>query len=297
MRFALAFVAAVVLAAIAVPNASALRFADAPCVEPSGGQIRVCPAGVVGAPYAVTLTGEGGCGPGLPYQYRVLNGSLPPGLSLARDGLLSGIPTHTGTWSFWIEISDEDPPSASWCRPAKSEREFTIQVGVPPAEVGLPYALGVQALGDAPQTWAIASGQLPPGLALDPASGAITGMPELSGSFAVTVSVVDSKGRTGLMAFTIAVSSRLALATTTLPVARAGRTYSARVRTTGGVGPVTLRVVSGRFPVGIRLWANIGRIRGKARKAGVYRITIEARDALGAVVRRTLVVTVRRPRT
>lgn len=293
MRFVLTFIFAVVLAGIVVPNASALRFADSPCVEPNGRQIRICPNGVVGTPYAIKLTGEGGCGPGLPYQYRLLNGALPPGLSLGKDGLLSGIPTHTGSWSFWIELSDEDPPSASWCRPAKSEREFTIQVGVPPAEVGLPYALGLQAFGDAPHTWAIVSGQAPLGLALDPARGVITGTPEVAGSFPLTFSVVDSKGRTARMEFTINISPRLALATTTLPVARVGRTFGVRVRTTGGVGSVTLRVISGRFPVGVRLLTNGGRIRGKPRKAGVYRITIEGRDALGVSVRRTFVLTVR----
>ncbi|HSF60802.1 MAG TPA: Ig domain-containing protein, partial [Gaiellaceae bacterium] len=89
------------------------------------------------------------------------------------------------------------------------------------------------------------------------------------------------------------VSPRLALATTTLPVVRVGRTFGVSVRTTGGVGPVTLRVISGRFPVGVRLLTNSGRIRGKPRKAGVYRITIEGRDALGVSVRRTFGLTVR----
>jgi hypothetical protein len=297
MRFPLAFVFVIVLAGIAAPNASALRFADAPCVEPSGGQIRVCPAGVVGTPYAIKLTGEGGCGPGLPYQYRLLNGSLPPGLSLGADGLLSGIPTHAGGWSFWVELSAENPPSASWCRPTKSEREFTIQVGAPSAEVGRPYALALGASGDAPHAWAISSGQLPLGLALDSASGAITGTPGVAGSFPLTFSVVDSKGETGNFAFTITVSPGLALATTALPIARVARLYGTRVRTTGGVGPVTLRVVSGRFPVGIRLLADTGRIRGTARKAGMYRITIQAKDALGATVRLTFVLVVRRPKT
>jgi hypothetical protein len=297
MRFPLAFVFVIVLAGIAAPNASALRFADAPCVEPSGGQIRICPAGVVGTPYAIKLTGEGGCGPGLPYQYRLLNGLLPPGLSLGADGVLSGIPTHAGSWSFWVELSDEDPPSASWCRPTKSEREFAIQVGAPAAEEGRPYALVLGASGDAPHAWAISAGQLPLGLALDSASGAITGTPEAAGSFPLTVSVVDSKGGTGTFAFTINVSPRLALATTALPIARVARPYGARVRTTGGVGPVTLRVVSGRFPVGIRLLVNTGRIRGTARKVGMYRITIEAKDALGVSARLTFVLAVRRPKT
>jgi len=60
----------------------------------------------------------------------ILSGALPPGLTLASDGFVSGVPTCGGNFSFWLELSDEDPPSASWCRPAKSQRLFTI-VGEP----------------------------------------------------------------------------------------------------------------------------------------------------------------------
>ena len=69
-----------------------------------------------------------------------MGGALPPGLSLASDGLVSGVPTKAGSWSFWLELSDQDPPSASWCRPAKSQREFTIEIapanGRPGVQVG-----------------------------------------------------------------------------------------------------------------------------------------------------------------
>src|SRR5436309_2393999 len=67
-------------------------------------------------------------------------GGLPPGLTLASDGFVSGVPTRGGNFSFWLELSDQDPPSASWCRPAKSQRLFTIDVGprgsVPSVQVG-----------------------------------------------------------------------------------------------------------------------------------------------------------------
>jgi hypothetical protein len=183
VRFALVLIVASALAAVVVPEAFALRFADAPCPEAGPGGIRVCPAARVGTSYAIKLDGEGGCGPdpnvpgsGLPYQFRVLSGALPPGLSLGKDGLISGVLTKAGIWTFWVELSDQDPPSASWCSPKRSEREFKVQVGAPAGEVGTPYALALGALGDAPETWSVASGQLPPGLTLDSASGTITGM-------------------------------------------------------------------------------------------------------------------------
>ena len=119
-RFALTLVAAALVAVVVVPNAAALRFTDAS---------RLPPDGAVGSRYFHQFEGVGGCGPALPYQFRILNGSLPPGLTLSSGGLVSGTPTQGGNWSFWVELSDQDPPSADWCRSAKSEEEFTINVG------------------------------------------------------------------------------------------------------------------------------------------------------------------------
>lgn len=112
-------VAALLAALIVVPGASALRISDAS---------RLVPGGAVGSAYTHQFEGVGGCGPALPHQFRLDNGSLPPGLFLAATGLLSGVPRQAGSWSFWVELSDQDPPSADWCRPAKSEEEFTIEI-------------------------------------------------------------------------------------------------------------------------------------------------------------------------
>jgi hypothetical protein len=119
------------LALVFTPSALAIRFTD---------ESYQVPTGAVGSYYSHQFNGDGGCGPTLPYQFTILSGALPPGLSLASDGLVSGVPTKAGSWSFWLELSDQDPPSASWCRPAKSQREFAIEVapskGRPGVQVG-----------------------------------------------------------------------------------------------------------------------------------------------------------------
>ena len=51
-----------------------------------------------------------------------------PGLTLDSSGVLHGKPTQSGTWNFWVQLSDEDPPSQAWCDPHKADREFQIQV-------------------------------------------------------------------------------------------------------------------------------------------------------------------------
>jgi large repetitive protein len=118
-RKSLVFLTVAAAALVFVSAAWALRFTD---------ESYVTPAGTVGSPYSFTFTGAGGCGPALPYQFSLIGGSLPPGLTLASSGRVSGTPTQAGGWSFWVNLSDQNPPSADWCRPSTAQREFTITI-------------------------------------------------------------------------------------------------------------------------------------------------------------------------
>jgi hypothetical protein len=299
MRLVGVLILAGALAAIIVPGANATRFADAPCLEAGPGGIRVCPGAVVGASYAIRLEGEGGCGPdpnvpssGLPYQFRLLAGTLPPGLSLREDGLLGGVPREAGSWTFWVELSDQDPPSAAWCIPKKSEREFSIQVGPPRAVVGRPYSVSLGTTTSEPPTWSLASGQLPPGLALSP-DGRVAGTPAIAGAFPIRLAAIESRGQTTFVDLTIPVVPRLVFVTRQLRALAVDHPYRAVVRTSGGVRPVSLQVVSGRLPKGIRLMTDSGLLLGKPRRSGIYAVTLRARDALGDTAKHTFRLTVR----
>ena len=299
MRFVFVLLLAATFAAVATPDAFALRFADTPCVETAEARSRVCPAGVVGSRYDIRLNGEGGCGPdpnvpgsGLPYQFRLLSGSVPPGIFLDRDGHIHGTPTQVGTWSFWIELSDEDPPSATWCSPVKSEREFIVTVAAPPATVGSAYAVQIRAEGVGAQTWSVGSGALPPGLALSQTTGMITGTPAIPGVFRLKLLATDSRGITVAVELAVVVHPKLAFATNRLPPARVGRSYKATIRASGGVSPVTFTALSGRLPIGVRLNTRTGALSGNPRRPGVYRITIEERDGLQRTAKQTYALTV-----
>lgn len=64
---------------------------------------------------------------------------------------------------------------------------------LPDAIVGVAYTVVLVANGGAqPYKWSIASGSLPPGMALDEDSGEISGTPSAEGTFAFTVQVADS---------------------------------------------------------------------------------------------------------
>ncbi len=83
-----------------------------------------------------------------------------------------------------------------------------------PARVGLAYGSGFAAKGGvSPYTFATSSGNLPPGLILDPATGAISGMPTAVGVYSFTGQVTDSvtpTSETGTASCSITASPPLA---------------------------------------------------------------------------------------
>lgn len=58
-------------------------------------------------PYRWQLTAQGGIEP---YKWFLASGNLPKGLELAPDGLLTGVPTEIGTFSFTVTITDGGKP-------------------------------------------------------------------------------------------------------------------------------------------------------------------------------------------
>jgi large repetitive protein len=277
------------------PAAGAIRFTD--------DSFRV-PEGVVGQDYRHWFEGDGGCGPALPYRFRVLDGGLPPGLTLQDDGQLVGIPTQPGSWSFWLELSDEDPPSAPWCLPRKSERLFTVNVVAalsisgdtgPAATVGAPYSLALSADGGhGTRTWSIASGRLPPGLVLSPSTGAITGSPAAAGRYDFRVRVSDGS-RVASARFSLAVRDPLAVQAPTVPSAEVGVAIpTVKALATGGTPAKTWRL-EGALPRGLSFDAQAGAITGTPRVAGSFRLRIVVGDGedRSAAVDLTVVVSAR----
>jgi hypothetical protein len=75
------------------------------------------PDALVGSPYLQTL--QAGLTPG-PYAFAVTSGSLPAGLTLSSNGVVSGTATTVGTNTFTIQITDSLLQTA--------QREFTLAV-------------------------------------------------------------------------------------------------------------------------------------------------------------------------
>ena len=150
------------------------------------------------ARYWQQLSGAGGT---VPYGgWAIESGLLPSGITLSTTGLLSGEPTATGTFSFVVSLVDAHgtPGATSYTVTVGSPRLEMLPFRLPAPVVGTPYSVSLRTLGGtAPYTYAITSGALPPGLTLDPTTGAISGTPTTAGRFSLVVTVTDSSASPG----------------------------------------------------------------------------------------------------
>jgi large repetitive protein len=305
IRFA-AFLAVSVLAAgVFVATAAALAFSDDSCDN-----TKPCrpPTGIVGNSYTHTLKAIPNSGNGPPYSFVLLSGSLPPGLTLASNGPITGTPTQSGSWTFWVELQDNPKPLTDWCktRGICAQRDFTITIdpglkiltnSLPQgASVGAPYSVTLDTqlvtnlnppTGSAPGalTWSVISGTLPPGLAL--ANGVISGTPTTEGTYQFQVQAALDANRKHSQTYSLTVRQPLKvtaakpLATTPLPTAwEIGVPFSAKLTPTGGSGTYTFTLASGTLPTGLTLGAD-GTILGTPRAAGVFRATVRLADNEG----------------
>ncbi|HSU19014.1 MAG TPA: putative Ig domain-containing protein, partial [Acidobacteriaceae bacterium] len=150
-------------------------------------------AGQVGVGYTATLTASGGTSP---YAWWISAGSLPAGLTLSSDGVISGTPTAAGTSNFTFSVHDSGSPQQTLSKNAS----ITVTPGnlaivtssLPSGTNGAPYNIALAATGGTPAyTWSVSSGKLPIGLTLS-SNGVISGAPTQNGNVKFTVSVQDS---------------------------------------------------------------------------------------------------------
>src|SRR5689334_11825906 len=127
-RLLLLIAAAAAIAGIAVPSAGALTFPDDICPVITGSTIKLCPQGEVGKAYSYQIKGRDGTGC-VPYVTFKATGTMPPGLSISSDGLISGTPTQTGDYVFFIQMQDIPASQGGvfWCGDnASTEKQFEI---------------------------------------------------------------------------------------------------------------------------------------------------------------------------
>ena len=272
------------------------------------------PNATAGSNYNVTLGATGGT---LPYTWfipsesfgvrkpsargflavrRPSDSAALPGISLSSGGVLSGIPTQTGTFLIYIGVNDSDQVN-----PQSDFLTFSLTVSPPPTvasgallggTVGVPYVtkLGVSG-GSPPFTWAISQGSLPQGVALF-ASGVISGTPTQAGSFTFTAAAQDIWGASASGSFTLAVAGKLAITTVPpLTIGAVGSPYSLQFTATGSP-PFRWSLISGALPGGLSLNASTGLLSGTPTTAGVSQFTIQVADSTQAAASSAFTITI-----
>ncbi len=166
------------------------------------------PDAPAGNSYSEALVATGGSGV---YQWAVISGSPPAGLTLSAAGVLAGTPSEAGSSAFSVRVTDDVG--------AVAVRELSISVTaalavsttpLPDGVVGSAYSHSLQVSGGLPPyQWAILSGSLPDGITLS-TSGTLAGIPEKAGG-AFVVRVSDSAGASTEATLSLVVKEPFAL--------------------------------------------------------------------------------------
>ncbi|MBI3421630.1 MAG: putative Ig domain-containing protein [Acidobacteria bacterium] len=238
------------------------------------------PASTVGNAYS-QIIGVNPAAPAGSYTFALLMDNLPSGLTLnATTGLLSGLPSVTGSYNFTIKAT-----AANGCTATQS---YTLQLNCPSVTLSAlstpvlnsTYNQSVRASpAGGNYSFAVTAGALPAGLSLNAARGVVSGTPTSAGAYNFTITATGFGACTGSRAYTgtIAGSTCPTITTPGLPGGQPGQLYSNSVAATPA-GTYSYAVTAGSLPPGLTLYASAGLLFGYPATAGTYNFTITATD-------------------
>ncbi|HBY63886.1 MAG TPA: hypothetical protein DEH78_29015 [Solibacterales bacterium] len=248
------------------------------------------PNGSRGTAYAANLTSSGGSGA---VTWIVTGGTLPPGLTVAPNGAVTGTPTDSGTFVFNVRASDSTNAQAN-AAVSLTIVDPPIEIapgGLPAGRVGRSYSASVRLQGSGVAIFDLAGGSLPPGLSLL-GDGSITGVPSASGTFSFNVRA-SAGTATSTRSFTIRIAPLPPSVTTdSLPEGTVGVSYTGMVGTVGGDAPIRLSATG--LPAGLSMSPN-GSITGTPTEAGDFTVAVTATDASGESTGRNVSLRIRDP--
>jgi hypothetical protein len=132
-------------------------------------------------------------------------------------------------------------------------------------------------------------GALPPGVSLDPNSGAISGTPTTAGSYTFGVLLTDRGAQQVQQGFTIVVT-RISITTGNLRGVLGGA-FSQTLTATGGTVPYTWSLAGGNLPAGLTL-SPAGVLSGTPTSAGSFPVTLSVTDATNLSAQQSATISV-----
>jgi hypothetical protein len=231
--------------------------------------------GTVFVTYPITATGS-------PTSYAATG--LPPGLTLnLLTGEINGTPTTAGTYVVMITATNFSGIGTATLTITVASAGVAPIVTSPtnvdiPGTVGTTFATYTIAATGSPTSYT-ATG-LPPGLTLNPLTGAINGTPTTAGTYVVTITATNGNG-TGTATLTITIASAGGAPIITSPTTAPGT-----VGTVFATYPITATGLPTSYtatglPPGLTLNPLTGAINGTPTTAGTYVVTITATNSSG----------------
>ena len=205
--------------------------------------------------------------------------SLPDGLLInTSTGVISGIPTSSGTSSINLTATNDDGATGS------ATLVMTISQPLPVINSPINASGAVDVFFEYQITATLAPNSfgavgLPAGLTVNPSSGLISGTPTQSGLFASTISASNGNG-TGSRSLEITILPQAPVITSAATAnGSVGSSFSHQI--TASNNPTSYSV-SGTLPGGLSLNATSGLISGTPSTAGNATVTISAINSGGS---------------
>ena len=192
-------------------------------------------------------------------------------------------------------VSSSSPPPASASAessPSQSPSPIAplsiVSVAFHSGELGFAYAPAAPTAkgGVPPYNWTVSGGSFPGGLVMS-AAGAISGTPRATGTFVFAVQVGDSVGGSATISTSIAVSKHISVGSTCPTgqpcLVEAGCVTACGVfgHASGGVAPLTYKVVAGALPTGMGL-NGLSLTNAFPSPAKDWIFSVRVTDAIGA---------------
>jgi len=253
------------------------------------------PGATVGVSYRQTLaaTAPVPFGP-------VSTSALPPGLTLnSQTGILTGVPTTAGTYTFSIgSIAESNVhivlTHVYTLTVTASSSAVTVEVSPAEASVAaggkIQFSATVKNTSNTAVNWSAGAGTITSsGLWYAPSG---TSLKSIN---IVATSVADPSAHSTATA-TLS-SQALAIVTTSLPAGTTATAYSASLTATGGLPPYQWSIVSGSLPSGLQLSSTSGTLSGSVAKAGTYTFSVQGTDAEAATAQQSYTLIISNPAT
>ena len=252
------------------------------------------PANVsVNSVYSFTFSASGYPAP----VFLLTSGSLPGGLTLSPQGVLSGTLNKAGVFQSTVTASDGVNPSASvtfitTVANSPTAPTFTNGPATASALATTPYSFTYTAVGYPAPTFSLKSGTLPPGLTLS-ALGTLSGTPTQAGTYSGTISAANGVSPNATQDFSITIQQPIAPSITNGPapaIVNLNASYSYTFTSAGFPAP-TFSVSAGSLPPGLSL-SSAGVLSGTPTVTGVYTGTISADNGFSPAATQNFSITV-----